>query len=82
MKKFGTPPPPPLSTNPPIPEQFFHDPPISPNFKNEIPPLILGRGGGGHWMVRLFKVFGVLSCKIGDVHVLSHCGLKLTGDFF
>ena len=37
--------PPPLSTIPPISEQFFHDPTIYPNFKNENPPLILGRGG-------------------------------------
>ena len=50
MKHFGTPPPPPflkeppLSTNPPISEQFFHDPPLCPNFKNQKPPLIL-RGG-------------------------------------
>ena len=30
----------PLSTNLPISEQFFHDPPLCPNFKNEIlPPL-------------------------------------------
>ena len=28
-------------------EQFFHDPPLWPNFKNEIPPLILGGGEGG-----------------------------------
>ena len=35
---------PPLSTNPPISEQFFHDPPLCPNFKNQKPPLIL-RGG-------------------------------------
>ena len=43
MKQFG---PPlstriPLSTNPHISEQFFHDPPLStnpPNFKNKIPP--------------------------------------------
>ena len=49
MKQFGTPPPPPspflgesppLSTNPTISEQFFHDPPF-PNFKNKNPPLIL-----------------------------------------
>ena len=32
------PPPPPLSTN--HPEQFFHDPPLCPNFKNNV--LILG----------------------------------------
>ena len=32
----------PLSTNPPVSEQFFHNPPFCPNFKNEIPSLILG----------------------------------------
>ena len=35
MKQFGTRP---LSTNPPISEQFFHDPPLCPNFKNQNPP--------------------------------------------
>ena len=29
----------PLSTNPPISEKFFHDPPLCPNFKNQNPPL-------------------------------------------
>ena len=42
MKQFGNPPvlgePSPLSTNPPISEQFFHDPPHCPNFNNEVPP--------------------------------------------
>ena len=28
----------PLSTNPPISEQFFHDPLLCPNFKNQNPP--------------------------------------------
>ena len=38
----------PLSTNPPISEQFFHDPPLCPNFKNEIPPIFLwGERGAG-----------------------------------
>ena len=33
----------------PISEQFFHDPPLCPNFKKEIPPhLILGEGGGNY----------------------------------
>ena len=32
---------PPLSTNPPISEQFFHDPPFCPNFENEKVALIL-----------------------------------------
>ena len=41
MKQFGKPlflrePPPSIS------EQFFHDPPLCPNFKKERPPLILG----------------------------------------
>ena len=49
MKQFGNPPKrtPPLSTNPLISEQFFHDPPspLCPNFKNKNPPpLILGWG--------------------------------------
>ena len=41
MKQFGNPSP--LSTNSPISEQFFHDPPLYPNFKNEKVALILGR---------------------------------------
>ena len=32
----------PLSTNPPIFEQFFHDHPLCPNFKNKTPSLMLG----------------------------------------
>ena len=47
MKQFGNPlflRGSPLSTNPPISEQFFHDPPLCPNFKNKL-PLILGGGG-------------------------------------
>ena len=43
-KQFGTPPPSPflkehplLKTPPPISEQFFHDPPLCPNFKNKKP---------------------------------------------
>ena len=31
-----------LLTNPPIPEQFFHDLSLCPNFKNKKLPLILG----------------------------------------
>ena len=31
---------PPLSSNPPDPEQFFHDPPLYPNFKNKNPPML------------------------------------------
>ena len=41
MKQFGTPTlsnRAPLSTNPTISEQFFHDPPLGPNFKNKKPP--------------------------------------------
>ena len=42
MKQFGNPSPlsrrtHPLPTNPPISEQFFHDPPLCPDFKNKIP---------------------------------------------
>ena len=54
MKQFGNPlflrepPPPPLSTNLPISEQFFHDRPLCPSFENK-KLLILGEGvcGGG-----------------------------------
>ena len=42
MKQFGTAlfskRTPPLSTNPPISKQFFHDPPLCPTFKNKNPP--------------------------------------------
>ena len=37
----------PLSTNPPISEQFFHDPLFVEISKTRTPPLILGGGGGG-----------------------------------
>ena len=38
----------PLSTSSTISEQFFHDPPLCPNFKKQnAPPLILGRGYSG-----------------------------------
>ena len=40
---------PPFSTNSPISEQFFHDPPLYPNFKNKKPSLILGGGGEKLW---------------------------------
>ena len=40
-KQFGNPP---LSTNPLISDQFFHDPPFCPNFKNKKPPSNF-RGG-------------------------------------
>ena len=36
-----------LSTNPPISNQFFHDPPLCPNFNNKIPPIVFFFGGGG-----------------------------------
>ena len=44
MKQFGIPPflrepaPPPLSTNPPVSEQFFHELPLSKFQKQEPPP--------------------------------------------
>ena len=38
---------PPLSTNAPISEQFFHDSPSCPNFKSEISPPPDFREGGG-----------------------------------
>ena len=45
MKQFGMPP---LSTKPTISEQFFHDHPLCPNFKNENPtPDFMVGGGGG-----------------------------------
>ena len=46
MKQFGMPP---LSTKPTISEQFFHDHPLCPNFKNEnpTPDFMVGGGGGG-----------------------------------
>ena len=50
MKQFGTAPfqENPLSTNPPISEQFSHDPLLCPNFKNKKHPLILEGGGGNY----------------------------------
>ena len=47
MKQFGNPPflrELPLSTYPSISEQFFHDPPLCPNFKNKNPPSPNFRG--------------------------------------
>ena len=38
---------PPLSTNPLISEQLFHDLPLCPNFKNETPPAQANFSGGG-----------------------------------
>ena len=40
MKQYGKPPlskSTPLSTNPPISEQVFHEPPFCPNFQNKNP---------------------------------------------
>ena len=37
---------PPVSTNSPISEQFFHDP-LCPNFKNEISLTNIRKKGGG-----------------------------------
>ena len=48
MKQFGNPSlskrTPPLSTNPPISEHFFHDPPLCGNFQNNNPPPNFRRG--------------------------------------
>ena len=41
----------PFSTNPPISEQFFHDPPPCLNFKNKKPPPPNFRGGGGNYVL-------------------------------
>ena len=38
MKQFDE------TTNPHISEQFFHDPPLCPNFKNKTPPLPILEG--------------------------------------
>ena len=52
IKQFGNPPlskrTSPLSTNSPIPEHFFHDPPLCPNFKSKNLTLILGGRGGNY----------------------------------
>ena len=52
MKQFGNPlflrRPPAITTNPPISDQFFHDPPLCPNFKNKNPPPANFRGGGNY----------------------------------
>ena len=68
MKQFGNPlflrepPPPPLSTNLPISEQFFHDRPLCPSFKNK-KLLILEEGvcvGGGETMKPL-RNYGIVN---------------------
>ena len=41
----------PLSTNPPISDQFFHDPPFCPNFKNKNPPPSALISGGEETMI-------------------------------
>ena len=55
MKQFGNPPPlskrTPLSTNPPISEQFFHDPLLCPNFKNQKPHPPPNLRGGGNYII-------------------------------
>ena len=58
MKQFGMPP---LSTNPTISEQFFHDHPLCPNFKNENPTPDFMEGGRkllGHdyWNTNILKL--------------------------
>ena len=69
MKQFGNSPlskmTPPLSTNPPISEQFFHDPPLCPNFKNKkpIPPNF--RGGGNYVSVDINIIIYYLNCPLG-----------------
>ena len=62
MKQFGNPPlskktPPPLSTNPPISEQFFHDPPLCPNFKDKKPPTPTPNFREEERKLQLFTVF-------------------------
>ena len=63
MKQFGMPP---LSTNPTISEQFFHDHPLCPNFKNEnvTPDFFFFWGGWGeetmlghdYWNTNILKL--------------------------
>ena len=49
MKQFGNP----LS----ISEQFFHDPPLCPNVKNEIPPPLPNISGGKETMYLPMKLY-------------------------
>ena len=53
MKQFGTRPP--FQLTPRISDQFFHDPPLCPNFKNEKPPSPNFTGGGGLCYDPVFK---------------------------
>ena len=45
---------------PPISEQFFHGPPLCPNFKNKKPPLILGGGEEETMTVHIFFCFPIV----------------------
>ena len=56
-KQFGNPPLSkriPLSTNPLISEQLFHEPPLCPNFKNKTPPPNFRGGGGGEETMHIY----------------------------
>ena len=73
MKQFGTPP---LSTNPPISEQFFHVPPLCPNFKTKNPapyPLVffVFFFGGGRTMS-----IHTLLLLVSKIVESLHCILK------
>ena len=52
---------PPLSTNLPISEQFFHDSPLCPNFKNEIPPTPSSNFRGMEYDIETLLIDGVLN---------------------
>ena len=41
----------------PISEQFFHDPPLCPDFKKEIPPPLILVGGGEETMNEFLHSF-------------------------
>ena len=59
MKQFGIPfflREPPLSTNPHISEQFFHDPSLSEFQKQEIPLILGGEEGGNYGRSTVFFV--------------------------
>ena len=51
---------PPLSTNPPISEQIFHDPPLCPNFKNKNPPPRSPNFKGGEETMIVLKLRSIL----------------------